>query len=900
MRRLVVRRRLPALSIVPVLATGLLALPATPPAATPRPVPTELSTIALRGVESASLARQAMPDTPGHDHAHDDKHDGERSDAARPAGAERRPVPVATTEPTQTDPFRLVGVTWSDERIDGHDVTAWVRTRVDGQWSSWYVLPSGDEHGPDPGSPEDEQVRGGTDPLLVEPSDGVQVRVDSVDGTAPAGLRVDLVDPGTSPADAVVSTSAAGTAAAATARPTILSRADWGADESLRDPGVDYGQIKAGFVHHTVNSNTYAAGEVPAIIRAIYAFHVNSRGYRDIGYNFLLDRFGRIWEGRYGGVDKPVIGAHTYGHNDDAFAGSVIGTYTDVEPSAALLDAYGRLFAWKFSLHGIDPYSRPNLDGEVVNAISGHRDTYATACPGDRLYARLPAIRSATSSYLAAGLAPSVRASLRETTITVGEATRLRVRTSGVPTGTTVKLRAPVDGVWTTLASEPLSDTGRTYFRLAPAQAGSYQYRARVMLDPLLSSPKRTLTVNAVAPTGFVPRSSDVFARPGSGVYSLQGHGWGHGRGMSQWGAYAAAADGVREPQITAFYYPGTSRATSSATPTIRVLLTADTGADVIVRHESGLSAQWTRQDGTVATQTLPSSVNGCAAPWWRAYSTGSDISLDRLCGQSWITWRSPAQVAGDRPVAFRASDGMVDVARRTASGFERKAYRGSIEASRTGTALRAVNVVALESYLRGVVPNEMPASWSTEALKAQAVAARTYAMREARDRTGVFDVYDTTASQVYPGARLYDTSWRVVRSYEDSRTDAAIAATARVHLRYDGGPAFTQFSSSNGGVTAAGSQPYLTRRSDAWDRSATANTRRNWTDSVSVASLESRYPSIGRLERIRVTSREGLGDWGGRILTMRLEGSRGTATVSGDSAVRSVLGTNSSYLTFT
>ncbi len=891
MRRTMMRRRLPTLSIVPVLATGLLALPATPPAPVPRPVETELTTLALGDVESASLARRDMPDTPGH--AHD------TPGATRPAAEEPEQVPVATTEPTPTDPFRLVGVTWSDERLDGHDVTAWVRTRVDGEWSQWYVLPSNDGHGPDPGSPEDAEVRGGTDPLLVEPSDGVQVRVDSVGGRAPDGLRVDLVEPGTSPADAVVGTATPDAAVAAAARPTILSRADWGADESLRDPGVDYGQIKAGFVHHTVNSNTYAAGDVPAIIRAIYAFHVNSRGYRDIGYNFLLDRFGRIWEGRYGGVDKPVLGAHTYGHNDDAFAGSVIGTYTDYEPSAALLDAYGRLFAWKFSLHGVDPYSRPNLDGVVVNAISGHRDTYPTACPGDRLYARLPAIRSATASYLSAGVAPSVRARLGQSTITQGEATRLRVRTSGVRTGTTVELRGPVDGVWTTLASKPLNDLGRASFRLAPARVGSYEYRARVVRVPVLRSPIRTLTVVTAAPTGFVPRSSDVFARPASGVYALTGHGWGHGRGMSQWGASAAAADGVREPQITGFYYPGTTRATSSSSPTVRALLTADTGADVIVRHESGLSVRWSGQDGTVSTQSLPSSVNGCSAPWWRAYSTGSDISLDRLCGQSWVTWRSPGQVDGNRPVAFRASDDTVDVVRRSGSGFDRKAYRGSIEANRSGASMLAVNVVALESYLRAVVPNEMPASWSTEALKAQAVAARTYAMREAEDRSGVFDVYDTTASQVYPGARLYDSSWRVVRSYEDSRTDAAISATAGVHLRYDGRPAFTQFSSSNGGVTSTGSQPYLTRRSDAWDRSATANTRRNWTDSVSAASLESRYPSIGRLERIRVTSREGLGDWGGRILSMRLEGSRGTATVSGDSAVRSVLGTNSSYLTF-
>jgi stage II sporulation protein D len=240
----------------------------------------------------------------------------------------------------------------------------------------------------------------------------------------------------------------------------------------------------------------------------------------------------------------------------------------------------------------------------------------------------------------------------------------------------------------------------------------------------------------------------------------------------------------------------------------------------------------------------------------------------------------------------------MVDVPRRTSGGFQRKAYRGALEVHRSGASTRAVNAVAMEDYLRAVVPSEMPSSWPQEALRAQSVAARTYAMREAEDRAGYFDVYDTTASQVYPGARHYNSSWRVTRNYEASTSDAAIRATAGVHLRYAGRPAFTQFSSSNGGVSAAGSQPYLSRRTDPWDKAATANSRLNWTDSVSAATLERAFPQVGRLSRIKVTQREGLGDWGGRVLTMVLEGTRGSVTVSGDSRVRSALGTNSSYLT--
>ena len=104
-------------------------------------------------------------------------------------------------------------------------------------------------------------------------------------------------------------------------QPVIYSRAQWGADESIRGKSsLHYGDVHAGFVHHTVNANDYTRAEVPGIIRSIYAYHVKSRGWSDIGYNYLVDRFGRIWEGRYGGVDRPVVGAHTLGYNDDSFA----------------------------------------------------------------------------------------------------------------------------------------------------------------------------------------------------------------------------------------------------------------------------------------------------------------------------------------------------------------------------------------------------------------------------------------------------------------------------------------------------------------------------------------------------------------------------------------------------
>jgi hypothetical protein len=244
----------------------------------------------------------------------------------------------------------------------------------------------------------------------------VQVRATTASGSAPAGMRLALVDPGTdetpvqqapgidtgtgagmtlSSASATGSGAASLAAGAVTPKPVIYSRAQWGADERMRDKAsLHYGEVHGGFVHHTVNANSYTRAQVPAIIRGIYAYHTQSRGWSDVGYNFLVDRFGRIWEGRYGGVDRPVVGAHTLGYNDDAFAASAIGNYDIAKPPAAVVAAYGRLFAWKLSLHGVRANAtRQWITKRYLPAINGHRDVGQTACPGRYLYAQIPAIR---------------------------------------------------------------------------------------------------------------------------------------------------------------------------------------------------------------------------------------------------------------------------------------------------------------------------------------------------------------------------------------------------------------------------------------------------------------------------------------------------------------------------
>ncbi|GAA2455507.1 peptidoglycan recognition protein [Streptomyces macrosporus] len=187
-------------------------------------------------------------------------------------------------------------------------------------------------------------------------------------------------------------------------RPAIVTRRGWGADESIRGSFLYTKTVKVAFVHHTAASNNYSCSQAPAIIRGIYRYHVKSNGWRDVGYNFFVDKCGKIYEGRAGGVAKPVMGAHTYGFNADSTGIAVLGSYNTTNPSTAAVNAVSRLIAWKLGLHGGNPKGTAVLTsgggkyakGTKVrfNTVSGHRDGYGTGCPGDRLYAKLGTIRN--------------------------------------------------------------------------------------------------------------------------------------------------------------------------------------------------------------------------------------------------------------------------------------------------------------------------------------------------------------------------------------------------------------------------------------------------------------------------------------------------------------------------
>ncbi|MFE9726636.1 N-acetylmuramoyl-L-alanine amidase [Streptomyces sp. NPDC005794] len=192
-------------------------------------------------------------------------------------------------------------------------------------------------------------------------------------------------------------------------RPGIVTRKGWGADESLRERNFAYtSTVKAAFVHHSATGNNYTCAQAPSVLRSIYRYHVKSSGWRDFGYNFAVDKCGKIYEGRAGGVSKAVLGAHTLGFNTNSMGIAVLGTYSSKNPPAAAVTAIAKLTAWKLGLFGRNPKGKVTLvsggSGKYkkgakakLNVISGHRDGFATECPGIRLYKKLGTARTSSA-----------------------------------------------------------------------------------------------------------------------------------------------------------------------------------------------------------------------------------------------------------------------------------------------------------------------------------------------------------------------------------------------------------------------------------------------------------------------------------------------------------------------
>lgn len=351
------------------------------------------------------------------------------------------------------------------------------------------------------------------------------------------------------------------------------------------------------------------------------------------------------------------------------------------------------------------------------------------------------------------------------------------------------------------------------------------------------------------------------------GHLTVLSQGFGHGIGMSQWGAEGRAVAGQSVNDIVGFYYPGTTKGTAGGL--VRVWISRDADHNTMVRPAAGLRI-YDLANGT--SWKLPTTVRASA---WRLTSVSGKTQLAWLKNGVWHPYRPGGRsLVGNGE--FRSSAKLLTLYYAGAN----HTYRGTMRLVEG----RTVNVVSLDNYLKGVVPSESYTTWRPAALGAQAVAARTYAAFErAEFSSRSYQICDTSQCQVYGGYAA-----------EAASTNAAIAATTGWVVLYGGQPAFTQFSSSNGGWVADGGKPYLVSKADPFDTAY-----RNRTLSIgpaTTAKIEQAYPTLGTLSAVRVLSRGA----DKRVLQVELDGSSpGTVTITGG-ALRSLIGIRSTYFSFT
>jgi SpoIID/LytB domain protein len=357
-----------------------------------------------------------------------------------------------------------------------------------------------------------------------------------------------------------------------------------------------------------------------------------------------------------------------------------------------------------------------------------------------------------------------------------------------------------------------------------------------------------------------VPAPAAGAATPGS--LTVTGHGWGHGRGMGQWGARGYAEQGWSSAQILDHYYGGTTAGSIDPGAPMSVRLLAQDGRDLVV------------------TSGAPFVVGGITVDPWRCIRVTQvgpsfEMRVAPSCGAAELADYRPSFGSGPVHVSSTVGDPGADINLMltvlNADGLGNNvSYRGTLAILAASDGLHTVNTLGTDLYLRGVVPREMPSSWPAPALQSQAVAARSYSTAE--NRYAYAKTCDTTSCQVYTGAGKSGAY------IEAGPANAAIAATAGVVRRGAGGAvARTEFSASTGGWTAGGTFPAVRDDGDA----IAANPHHTWTTAIPIADIESRY-GIGVFQAIFIDSRNGLGDMGGRVQSLRIVGSSGTVTRTG------------------
>lgn len=355
----------------------------------------------------------------------------------------------------------VAGVTWPKT---AEPPTVLYRTLTDGKATAWQrVTAEAEQAG-------ESSATSGTEPVVVTAAGSVEVATLSTKPVA-AVLSVHAA-----PAGPAASTTKARMSTTSTvpgpARPAIKTRADWGANESIVRLPYEYGVVTGVMIHHTSGTNTYTPADVPGILRAIQAYHVNTRGWKDIAYNVLVDRFGTAWEGRGGGLDRAVAGGHAWGiTNQRVFGLSFLGDFEAAAPPAEMISKAEDVIAWKFALHGVDPYGTTYGSGgqdggsTFLNAISGHRDENNTDCPGKNVYRLLSQMRYDVRARLAGSASQPPAPSEPTPPPAVDPASgKVTLAVTGVldsPTITELQrwVGAVMDGVWGTGTTTALQRT---------------------------------------------------------------------------------------------------------------------------------------------------------------------------------------------------------------------------------------------------------------------------------------------------------------------------------------------------------------------------------------------------------------------------------------------------------
>jgi hypothetical protein len=369
-----------------------------------------------------------------------------------------------------------------------------LRVRARGAaWSDWVPVAVHGDHAPDTGSAErasDPVWAGGADELQLRAGGPVRsaLRVHFVAVPARAVPRAGRVDAG----------ELAARAAQAPQRgtpPPIIPRSAWGGDGVVPREPASFGAVQVAFVHHTVNANAYASSQSAAIVLAIAKYHRDINGWNDLGYNFVVDQYGQVFEGRAGGVDQPVIGAQAQGYNRLSTGIALLGTHTAAPISEAAMRSLSQLIAWKLSLHGAPVVGTTVLEsgggdanrfrrGAQVsfNRVCGHRDGNGTSCPGDALYAQLPEVRRRAAA-LAGPVTQRATATVASASdrVPYGDQARfsglVRRADGTAAAGERVLVQKRGATRWTTIARASTDDTGAWSVSLPWRRTG--QVRAR-------------------------------------------------------------------------------------------------------------------------------------------------------------------------------------------------------------------------------------------------------------------------------------------------------------------------------------------------------------------------------------------------------------------------------------